>query len=380
MNVQKVFYLDHSTDFSGGQKSLLALLSRLNRQDFKPVVIIDKKATVLESELKKINVDLIKINYLQIKLLDKFLFPLVAAQILYLIKKEKCKLLHCNTFKVGFICSLLSFVLNIPIIFRSRLGIIINSHGFVDKVIYKFSDLILANSHYVKKTYYERFGDDHKVRVVYNPLFLDYNLNKSVLDKLRRQHFQDPSVFYFGAIGRIESFKRQHEIIEAVRILSKKKRNFKVLFIGSPPVHQGDEYKNYLVKLIHDYNLEEFFEFAGFIMDINEATSLLNCVILCTEGEPLSRGIFESQFLKIPVIASDSGGNLELITDGKTGLLYELNNPASLSDKMQQLLDLPQLSAEIVSNGYSFVVETFDPAKTVEQEENVYRELLLAKH
>jgi glycosyltransferase involved in cell wall biosynthesis len=111
-------------------------------------------------------------------------------------------------------------------------------------------------------------------------------------------------------------------------------------------------------------------------MNINEATSLLNCVVLCTEGEPLSRGIFESQFLKIPVIASDSGGNLELIEDCKTGLLYELNNPASLSSKMNELLDSPQLRSDIISNAYNFVVETFDPAKTVRQEEQVYKGIL----
>ena len=85
---QKIFYLDHSTDFSGGQKSLLALLSRLDRSLFKPVAIIDNKAAVLEYELKKINVGCIKINYLNIKLIGTFLFPLVAFQLLFLIKKE----------------------------------------------------------------------------------------------------------------------------------------------------------------------------------------------------------------------------------------------------------------------------------------------------
>src|SRR5688572_3701157 len=322
MNPQTIFYLDHSTDFSGGQKSLLALLSRLDKGLFKPVVIIDKKATTLSGELKKLNITYIKINYYNIKVVQNFFLPIVVLQLLMLIKKQKCRLLHCNTFKVGFISAILSWVVNVPIIFRSRLGITVNSHGFVDNFIYKFSDLILANSYYVKQTYFERFNDDSKVKVVYNPLFLDYSLNNSILQNLRKRFFSDSSLFYFGAIGRIEPFKRQHEIIEAVRILSMKQNNFKVIFFGNPPLNGGDEYKTFLIQRIAEYGLEKYFEFAGFVMDINEATSLLNCVLLCTEGEPLSRGIFESQFLKIPVIASNSGGNLELIQDGETGLLY----------------------------------------------------------
>lgn len=379
MEVKRIFYLDHSTDFSGGQKSLLALLSRLNRSLFYPIVIIDKKAATLESELKKINVKFIKINYFNLKRLDKLLFPLLALRLFILIRKEKCSLLHCNTFKVGLICSVLSIVIKTPVIFRSRLGILVNSHGFVDKIIYQFSDLILANSFYVKRTFFERFGDDKKIEVVYNPLFLDYTLNEAILKTLRAKYFSDSSLFYFGVIGRIEPFKRQHEIVEAVSHLSKQKQNFKIVFLGSPPVTGGAEYKNYLVKLITEFKLEKFFDFAGFVMDINEATSLLDCVILCTEGEPLSRGIFESQFLKIPVIASNSGGNLELIEDGKTGLLYELNNPHHLATKMNQILESPKLKSQMVLNGYAFVSETFNPSKTVEQEERIYLKVLEKK-
>jgi glycosyltransferase involved in cell wall biosynthesis len=93
----------------------------------------------------------------------------------------------------------------------------------------------------------------------------------------------------------------------------------------------------------------------------------------------LSRGIFESQFLKIPVIASNSGGNLELIEDGKTGLLYELNNPHHLATKMNQILESPTLKSQMVKNGYAFVSETFNPSKTVEQEEKVYLKVLEKK-
>ncbi|HEX7015581.1 MAG TPA: glycosyltransferase [Cyclobacteriaceae bacterium] len=372
----KIFYLDNSADFSGGQKSLLALLSRLDKRNFKPVVVVDRKAVRFKEELKKIGVEFVEINYGNTRFLEIFLVPFVTLKLGYLVLRHDCDLIHANTFKVGLIAAILRKVIRQPVIFRSRLGIIVNCHGFIDRVIYRNCDLILANSHYVKKTYFQRFGNDDKVKVVYNPLFAAYDLNNSLVEDLRQKYFAESGCFYFGAIGRIEPFKRLGEIVEAVRILADKRDHFKVLFIGNVPVSGGNAYKEELIRAIKTYNLEHHFVFTGFLAPIFEATSLLNCVLLCTEGEPLSRGIFESQYLKVPVIASDSGGNPELIRHGETGLLYELGNPADLADKMIKIMDSGETRERIVSNAYSFVKDAFQPEVTIKLEESTYLQLL----
>jgi glycosyltransferase involved in cell wall biosynthesis len=375
-NATRIFYLDNSPDFSGGQKSLLALLSRLDRKKFEAVAIVDRKAFRFKEGLKKIGVEFIEINYGNRRFLEIFLMPFVALRLWHLIRTRNCDLIHANTFKVGLIAAMLRKMIRQPVIFRSRLGIIVNSHGIVDKIIYRNCDLILANSRYVKKTYFQRFGDDHKVTVVYNPLFADYSLDPDVVEDLRQKYFQETGCFYFGAIGRIEPFKRLREIVEAAKILVSKRNDFKVLFIGNVPVSGGGEYKEELVRAIKAYGLERHFVFTGFLAPIFETTSLLDCVLLCTEGEPLSRGIFESQYLKVPVIASDSGGNPELIQHGDTGLLYELGNPSDLAEKMAQIMDSAARRERMISNAYSFVQRTFQPEVTVKLEEDTYRQLL----
>lgn len=372
----RILYLDSSIDFSGGQKSLLALLSRLDRAKFHPIVAVDKKAEKMKSALKMINIEFIPINYCNSKYFAFLLLPFVAMRLFFLIHRADCRILHCNTFKVGLICSLISGFIPPHVVFRSRLGIVVNSHGFVDKIIYQRCDLILANSNYVRNTFLERFGDNGKVRVVYNPLFGDYSLDGVAVEKLKRRYFSEGSLFYFGCIGRIEEFKRQHEIVEAVRILSRGRTDFKVLFLGNLSLSGGQKYKENLEGLIEKYRLGSFFEFTGFIGNIYEATSLLNCVLLCTEGEPLSRGVFESQFLRTPVIASNSGGNLELIEHEKTGLLYELRNPEDLANKMERIMDSPDLRKSISSEGHSFVLTVFSPEETIQKEEQIYIRLV----
>src|SRR5882724_1325366 len=96
-----VFYLDHSNDFSGGQKSLLALLPLLDRSRFNPIVIVDARAQRMISDLNKIGVTNLQINYLNRPLFEYFLFFIPVIKIWTLMKRHRCDLLHCNTFKSG---------------------------------------------------------------------------------------------------------------------------------------------------------------------------------------------------------------------------------------------------------------------------------------
>ena len=375
----KIFYLDHSTDFSGGQKSLLALLSRIDLKFFEPTIVIDRKAKRFEDELIKLNLKLVKINYFNSPRIGILLSPILIIKLLILIQREKGDLIHCNTFKVGLIGAIVGVFCKSKVIFRSRLGVVVNSHGIIDFIIYKLSNLILANSNYVKETFFKRFNTVDKVNVIYNPLFEDYSINIESSQKLKERFFNNPSIFYFGSIGRIEPFKRQREIVEAVKILSKQEDKFKVIFFGAASNAVGLKYRDSLNSLIKEDNLDCFFEFAGFVTEINEATSLLDCVLLCTEGEPLSRGIFESQFIGTPVIASNSGGNPELIRHEITGLLYELNDPLDLSNKMKQIMESPELRAKLAYSGHCFIAKTFDTSNTIGKEQDIYRELLDSK-
>ena len=58
-----------------------------------------------------------------------------------------------------------------------------------------------------------------------------------------------------------------------------------------------------------------------------------------SDREPLGRVIFESQLFGIPVLASDSGGNTELIKDGVTGYLYKLGNVNELASQILKVKD-----------------------------------------
>lgn len=377
--VATIFYLDHSDDFSGGQISLLALLNLIDRQRFRPIVFIDHKAKRMAGELKKLGIEYKFIRYCNLRFLEYPLVFIPVLHLLWMMRSARCNVLHCNTFKAGVIGVIISLFTKVPVIFRARLGIIHRSHGFIDRIIYKGSNLILANSNYVKETFEQRFGRSNKIKVVYNPLLLNPTLNNATRERLKQKYFKTPSLFYFGALGRIEPGKRLHDIVEAVHLLSKRHCNFKVIFIGNKSFANSYSYYYRLKRLIKDRFISQFFEFTGFIPEIKEMSSLLNCVILSSEGEALSRGIYESQLLGIPVIASNSGGNPELVIHGETGLLYELGKPEDLADKMCRLIEDENLSNYISRHASIMVREVFANRNTIEKEQEEYEKLISKK-
>jgi glycosyltransferase involved in cell wall biosynthesis len=72
---------------------------------------------------------------------------------------------------------------------------------------------------------------------------------------------------------------------------------------------------------------------------------------------PLS--LKEAQLMKRPVIATDVGGNPEMMKDGVTGFLVEKGNHKQLIEKIKLLLTDKKLSEQMGNEGRRFIEETY---------------------
>jgi glycosyltransferase involved in cell wall biosynthesis len=72
------------------------------------------------------------------------------------------------------------------------------------------------------------------------------------------------------------------------------------------------------------------------------------------------------------LVASDVGGHGELIEDGKTGVLFEANNPRALAEKTLALLAEPQRWPALRQAGREFVERERNWAASVARYRGVY--------
>ncbi len=79
------------------------------------------------------------------------------------------------------------------------------------------------------------------------------------------------------------------------------------------------------------------------------------------------------------VAASDVGGHRELVTDGKTGVLFEPDDPRACAEALADLLDRRHAWPAIRSQAREHVRERHDWARNIHRYRDVYQLLLARK-
>ena len=95
---------------------------------------------------------------------------------------------------------------------------------------------------------------------------------------------------------------------------------------------------------------------------------------LTSFSEGCSNVIQEAMFAQKPVVATHVGGNPELITDRKNGLLVESDNHEGLADRLQELIADEQLARQLGESARETAVSTFSLGKMVQGYERLYLE------
>jgi glycosyltransferase involved in cell wall biosynthesis len=85
-----------------------------------------------------------------------------------------------------------------------------------------------------------------------------------------------------------------------------------------------------------------------------------------TEGHP--KALLEAMACGLPCVVSDCAGNRSLVTDGKTGLLFDPRDPRQLADRLRRVLDDPDLARHLGQAARTLVARCYDLGATVERE------------
>ena len=102
--------------------------------------------------------------------------------------------------------------------------------------------------------------------------------------------------------------------------------------------------------LVKKMNLESKVIFTGFLENVFIPLSITDIYAHIVSFEALSIAILEAMSIGIPVVATNIGGIPEIIKDGKTGVLVELNS-LEIADKIIGLYQDKEKMEIIRKNG-----------------------------
>ncbi len=146
--------------------------------------------------------------------------------------------------------------------------------------------------------------------------------------------------FTFVLVGRFRESKGQHVAIRAFATVAKRFPNCRLLMVGGAGGTGDQKYFDDCRAMPAELGVADRVDFWGYIPDPERAFLAADCALMCSRSEAMGRVTAEAMSCGRPVIGFDAAGTSELISHGRTGLLYR-DGEAGLADAMTHYLTNP---------------------------------------
>lgn len=205
--------------------------------------------------------------------------------------------------------------------------------GIIRKISFKKIDGFVFQTNAAKKY----FSKDVQDRGIVIP--------NAVSVKKTKSNNQDESRTIV-TVGRLHEQKNIPLVIEAFDILSNQYLDYQLLVYGD------GELKGQLQNLIKGKKLNDRVRLCGATKNIHREIVGAKMFVLSSNYEGMPNALLEAMALGLPCISTDwkPGGVVDIIEDGKNGLIVPRNDAQVLSEAMKRLIDDGQLSKKISKN------------------------------
>jgi glycosyltransferase involved in cell wall biosynthesis len=109
--------------------------------------------------------------------------------------------------------------------------------------------------------------------------------------------------------------------------------------------------------------------------DLPAYYSLMDLFVHPSLRDGMPNALLEAMACGKAVLATPVGGALDVIEDGKNGMLVNVNDANDLAEKILELFDRPEKCIALGRNAREIILNRFTPEKELEANLNVYRSL-----
>jgi glycosyltransferase involved in cell wall biosynthesis len=239
---------------------------------------------------------------------------------------------------------------------------------YLENYIYHQCDAVIAVSEsdriFIKDNYQRE--DCHLI-----PNGLDFDIipsNPLSKIELRKKLNLAPQNLLFLTVARFNFEKGYDILIDAIAQCLPQIQNKPIQFLFAG---EGKEQKK-IRRLSARMNIADKIRFLGNRNDVYDLMKACDFLILPSRWEGHSITLIEAAFSKLLVIASDTEGNRELISDGETGILFKNSNAASLSLKILEVIAEKSCQEKITKQAYQQAMSRYDSSRMIDRLRKIY--------
>lgn len=345
----------------GGQEYVvLQLAERLQRRGMRsPVVALAGGALMEEAHRRGVRAfDLGKKAGL-----DPSLFVRLAG----LLRRERVDVVHTHNFAPLIYGTLAARALGLPTLNTRHGRAPLSTH----RLIWSLTRRAVAVSEDARRELvrHNRIAPD-KVSVILNGVDIAaFGAPGGDGSELRHELRLPADATVFGIVARLAPEKDHATLLEAFRLLLRGGADACLVVIGGGPLEGA------LRSQAERSGLSERVRFLGFRTDIPALLRCLDVFVLSSTMEGISLTLLEAMAASLPIVATDVGGNREVVIEGVTGLLVPDGNPEAMASAMASLHRDPERARALGASGRERAVRVFDIEQMVDAYVALYESL-----
>ncbi len=188
--------------------------------------------------------------------------------------------------------------------------------------------------------------------------------------------FDDSGLWLVGTVGRMQTVKDQTTLarafVRALEVVPELKESLRLVMVGDGPL------KAQVQVLLQEAGVSDLAWIPGERNDVPAILRGLDCFVLPSLAEGISNTILEAMASGLPVIATDVGGNGELVSVGQTGRLVSAGDVEAMAQSIVEYAGNREQARRAGQAGREAVEGRFSLAAMVRQYQGLYDRLLSA--
>jgi glycosyltransferase involved in cell wall biosynthesis len=162
-------------------------------------------------------------------------------------------------------------------------------------------------------------------------------------------------------------------LLTAFAQVRRNRAGLKLAIVGSGPLLAS------LEEQAHALAIAEHCVFQPATNRIPKWLGAMDIFVLPSRSEALSNSLMEAMACGCCAVASNVGGNPELVSPERTGLLFEAGNAASLALTLDRLIENATLRKDLARGGQEFILKYFSLSAAAARMGDIYQELIERK-
>lgn len=234
--------------------------------------------------------------------------------------------------------------------------------GSVEKYVFPLFKNIIFISEYNQSLFPKKSIFSTKIFNPVNPIFFNESSSSGKLN----------SIVYVGVINKNKNLKL---VLEALALLKKENIIFNLNVVGG---YKQPNYEVVITSIVAKEELHDQVKFLGWldqeqILKVHQANRIF---ILPSQQENMPVSIGEAMAQGKVVIASNVGAISEMVTDKKSGFLFERNNLHQLCDLLKSIYNNQEVITSVSAEAKKEARKKFDPDMIALKTVDFYRQVI----